>query len=178
MDIQEYFKGLISDQQFSKALNRQHYTFAHKLMPYIVENHFHELVSKVVDESAQSWILQLWNQCSEISIPEYTAVICPTCHFIKPFDELGLIYIAMPAPRVSTEAAYIAVCFLIDKSVPSEWLRSYYTLELGLATSAYWVLGEWENSNHINRGEFKHEPTIKNFLTTVIAEAKSRWDCL
>lgn len=175
MDIQEYFKGLISDQQFSKTLNQQHYAFAHKLMPYIVENHFQELVSKVVDKSAQNWILQLWNECSELSIPEYTAVVYPISHFIKQSDELGLIYITMPAPRVSPEAAYAAVIFSIDNVLPSNWLRSYFTLELGLATSAHWMLGEWDNSNHINRGEFKHEPTIKNFLATVIEEGKSRW---
>ncbi len=65
MDIQEYFKGLISDQQFSEALNQQHYTFAHKVIPYIVENHFPELVTKVGNESAQSWISQVWNECME-----------------------------------------------------------------------------------------------------------------
>jgi hypothetical protein len=176
MDIQEYFKGLISNQQFSDGLHRQHYVFAHQLMPYIVENQFSELVSKVANESAQSWISQVWNECSDISISNYTAVVHPTFHFMNPSDELGLIYIAMPAPRVPPEAAYAAVIFLIDNGSPSEWLRSYFTLELGLAKSAYWVLGGWDNCNHVNLGEFKYEPNIKNFLTTVIAVGKSRWD--
>lgn len=175
MNIQEYFKGLISNQQFSETLNQQHYAFAHKLMPYIVENNFQELVSKVIDKSAQNWILELWNKCSNIPIDDYTALVYPICNFTKYSDEIGLIYIAMPAPRVSPEAAYIAVIFFIDEDLPSEWLRSYFTLELGLATSAHWILGEWDNSNHINRGEFKHKPTLKNFLTAVIAEGKNRW---
>lgn len=175
MDIQEYFKGLISDQQFSEVLHRQHYTFAHKLMPYIVENHFPEIVSKIANESAESWISQVWNECSDISIPLYTGVVHPTFHFMNPSDELGIIYIAMPAPRVASEAVYAAVIFLIDNGSPSEWLRNYFTLELGLAKSAYWVLGGWDDSNHINLGEFKYEPTIENFITTVIAISKSRW---
>lgn len=175
MEIQEYFKGLISNQQFSEALHRQHYSFAHKFMPYIVENHFPELVSKIANESAQSWIVQVWNECCDLSIPEYTAIAYPTFHFINPSDELGLIYIDMPTPRVATEAAYAAVIFLINNGSPSEWLRSYFTLELGLAKSAYWLLGGWDNSTHINLGEFKSEPTIQNFLTTVIAVGTSKW---
>ncbi|WP_016949455.1 hypothetical protein [Anabaena sp. PCC 7108] len=175
MDIQEYFKGLISDQQFSENLNQQHYKFAHQLMPYIVENNFNDLVSKVIDKSAQNWILQLWNKYSELPIPNYTALVYPICNFTKHSDNIGIIYITMPAPRVSPEAAYMAVIFKIDNDPPSEWLRSYFTLELAVTTSAYWTLAEWENSNHINLGEFKYEPTLKNFLTTVIVESKRRW---
>lgn len=175
MDIQEYFKGLINNQQFSEMLNQQHYTFAHKLMPSIVDNHFQELVNKVINKSAQDWILKLWKECSDIQIINYTALVYPICNFTRHSENIGLIYITMPAPRVSPEAAYIAVIFLIDDDLPSDWLRSYFTLELGLAASAYWTLGEWDNSNHINLGEFKDEPSLNNFLTTVIEEGKSRW---
>ncbi|MBN4003862.1 hypothetical protein [Nostoc sp. LPT] len=175
MDIQEYFNGVINNQQLNEMLNQQHYTFAHKIMPYIVENNFQELVSKVIDKSAQDWILQLWNKCSGIQNYNYTSLIYPICNFTRHSEDIGLIYIAMPAPRVSPEAAYIAVIFLIDDDLPSDWLRSYFTLELGLAASAYWTLGEWDNSNHINLGNFKAQPNLNNFLTTVIAEIQSRW---
>lgn len=175
MDIQEYFKGLINNQQFSEMLNQQHYTFAHKLMPSIVDNHFQELVNKVINKSAQDWILKLWNECSDIQIINYTALVYPICNFTRHSKDIGLIYITMPAPRVSPEAVYIAVIFLIDDDLPSDWLRSYFTLGLGLAASAYWTLGEWDSSNHINLGEFKDEPSLNNFLTTVIEEGKSRW---
>jgi hypothetical protein len=175
MDIQEYFKGMISNQQFSKVLNQQHYSFAHKIMPYIVENHFSDLVSKISDQSAQSWILQLWSECSEISISEYTTVVHPTYHFIQPSNGVGLIYIVMPPPRVSPEVLYAAVIFFMDDDSPSEWLRGYFTLELGLSTSVYWILGEWNDSNHINLGEFKYEVTPENFLKAVVAEAQKRW---
>jgi hypothetical protein len=38
-----------------------------------------------------------------------------------------------------------------------------------------WTIGKWDDSNHINLGEFKYEPTPENFLTPVIAEAKKKW---
>lgn len=179
MDMQEYFKLLISDQELSTALNKQHYCFAHRMMPYIVENHFHDLVNKVINESAQSWILDLWNQSNEatqLSLSEYTALIHPKTHFVQASEELGVILIAMPTPRVSPEAAYAAVVFAFDQHYPpSQWLRGYFTLELGVDTSVHWTLGEWDSSGHINRGEFKYEPTVKNFLAVIVAEGESRW---
>ncbi|GET40032.1 hypothetical protein [Microseira wollei] len=81
----------------------------------------------------------------------------------------------MPAPRVSPEAASAAIVFLINDGLSSEWLRCYFTLELALSTSVYWVLGEWDSSGHKNLGAFKLEPTLENFLTTVVAEGKRRW---
>ncbi|MGB3693192.1 MAG: hypothetical protein WA865_20005 [Spirulinaceae cyanobacterium] len=175
MDFQEYLKGMISDQKFSEVLHKQHYSFAHKIIPYIVENHFPELVSKILDQSVQSWILQLWNEYAEISIPEYTKAVYPTCNFIQPSDNVGLIYFVMPSPRVSPEVLYAAAIFFMDDDAPSEWLRGYFTLELGLSTSAYWTLCEWDDSNHINLGGFEYEPTLENFLKVVIAEAKKKW---
>lgn len=145
------------------------------MMPYIVRNHFHDLVSKVINKSAQDWILQLWCEGSEIPGSNYASLVHPKCHFIQPSDEIGVILISMPAPRVPTEAAHIAVVFLVDKHrSPSEWLRYYFTLELGLGTSAYWVLGAWDNSSHINLGGFEYEPTVENFLAVAVAEGQRR----
>ncbi|MFM2060349.1 MAG: hypothetical protein RLZZ507_19 [Cyanobacteriota bacterium] len=175
MDISEYFKGLISNQQFSENLNQQHYNFAHQLMPYVVENNFPDLLNRVINESAQNWLLQIWNKYSDLEIPSYTALVHPICSSINHSEDIGLIYITMPAPRVSPEVAYIAIVFKIDNDSPSDWLRSYFTLELGLTTSAYWTLGEWNKSNHINLGEFMYEPTLNNFLVTVMTEFKRRW---
>lgn len=174
MDIQEYFKGMMSAQEFSETLNQQHYSFAHKLMPYIVENHFSKLVRKFSDQSAQAWILQLWNKCSEISISEYTEAVYPSCHFVQPSNEIGVIYLVMPSPRVNPEALYAAVVFFTSIDSPSEWLRAYFTLELGLSTSPYWTLGEWDEAGHNNLGEFEYEVTLENFLKVVIAVANRR----
>ena len=138
MNINEYLSGLISEQQFSDAVNKQHYSFAHRIMPYIVKNHFHDLVSKVINESAQDWILQIWREGYVVTGSNYSALVHPTCHFIQPSDGIGVILISMPAPRVPSEAVYTAVMFEVNKHrLPSEWLRYYFTLELGLATSAY-----------------------------------------
>jgi hypothetical protein len=168
--------GLISNKQFSEAVNQQHYSFAHKMMPYIVKNHFHDLVSKVIDKSAQDWILRLWDDSSEIPSSTYTTLVHPKCHFIPPSDDIGVILISMPAPRVCTEAIYTAVVFAVEKHrSPFEWLRYYFTLELGLSTSAHWVLGAWDDSGHKNFGEFKYEPTVENFLAVVVAEGPKKW---
>jgi hypothetical protein len=175
MDIQEYLNNQMNPQELAEMVHKQHYAFCHVLMPHIVENYFEDLVNKIIDESAQSWILELWNNSFDNSIPEYTQVIYPKCNFVKTTDGIGLIYFIMPAPRVSPESAYTVVVFSIDDDSPSNWLRSYFTLELGIAISPYWILGEWNNSEHINRGEFELEPTIENFLATVVAEAKNRW---
>jgi hypothetical protein len=80
----------------------------------------------------------------------------------------------MPAPRVPTEAAYAAVMFAVDKNrLPSEWLRYYFTLELALDTSAHWVLGAWDDSNHLNFGDFEYEPTVENFLKIIVSKCGS-----
>ncbi len=175
MDIQEYFKGLMSDDKLSEILNKQHYGFAHELMPYIVQNHFQDLLNHVVNKTADNWIMQLWNKYSDNSMDEYNSLIYPTYHFAKPTEELELIYFVMPAPRKSPEAAYTAILFMMDDSLPSQWIRSYFTLELALAEAPYWVLGEWDNSQHINLGTFEFEPTLENFLARVVSEGKDRW---
>lgn len=54
--------------EFGEKLHRQHYDFAHKLIPEIVQNYFDELISKVINDSAQEWILQLWNNCADDTI--------------------------------------------------------------------------------------------------------------
>lgn len=176
MNIQEIFSGLITDQQFGEAINKQHYSFVHVTMPYIVKNHFHDLIGMVNNDSAQDWILQIWCDSSEILNSDYAALVYPKCHLIKPSDEIGIILISMPDPRVPTEAAYTAVVFAEDKYCsPSEWLRYYFTLELGLDSSAYWVLGAWDDSNHLNLGKFEYEPTIENFLSVVLVKGQKMW---
>jgi hypothetical protein len=120
--------------------------------------------------------LRIWREGYEITGSHYSDLVHPTCHFIQPSDGIGVFLISMPAPRVPSEAAYTAVVFAVDKHrSPLEWLRYYFTLELGLDTSAYWVLGEWDNSTHLNLGTFKYEPTVENFLTVVVAEGQRRW---
>ncbi|WP_026733511.1 hypothetical protein [Fischerella sp. PCC 9605] len=186
MDDQESIREKLREMMFieqdgqielSDKLHKQHYDFAHKLLPNIIDNYFPELLSRVVNNSVQDWILQLWNNCADDSILNYCTAIYPTCKFVKPSDEIGLIYFVMPAPRANPEAAYTAVIFLIDDDSPSEWLRSYFTLELGayIIPPVHWILGEWDNLKHINRGKFKLEPTLENFLATVIEEAQNTW---
>ena len=146
MNIQEYFQGLMSDDQLNEILNKQHYSFAHELMPYVMENHFQDLLNHVVNKTVDDWITQLWNKYSDNSMSEYNSLICPTYHFAKPTKELSLIYFVMPAPRKSPEAAFVAILFMMDDSLPSQWRRSYFTLELALTAAPYWVLGGWDNS--------------------------------
>lgn len=62
MDIQEYLKGLMSNDKLIEILNKQHYGFVHELMPYIVQNHFQDLLNHVVNKTADNWIMQLWNK--------------------------------------------------------------------------------------------------------------------
>ena len=179
MSIQEYISGLISDQQFSDAVNKQHYSFAHRMMPYIVENHFHDLLSKCINESAQDWILQIWREGDEIAGSSYATLVYPVCCLTQPSDEFGVILISMPAPRVPSEAVYAAVMFAVDKSrLPSEWLRYYFTLELALDTSAHWVLGAWDDSKHLNFGDFEYEPTVENFLKVIVAKCEQMWEVI
>jgi hypothetical protein len=175
MNIEEYLSELMSDDELSNLLSKQHYNFAHKLMPYIVENHFQDILNHVVNKTADSFVVQLWNEYSDDSMSEYNSLVYPTYHFAKPTEELELIYFVMPSPRKITEAAYTAILFMMDNSLPFQWRRSYFTLELGLAEAPYWVLGEWKNSQHINLGTFELEPTLENFLKRVVLEGENRW---
>lgn len=180
MNLQEYFNSMISNEQCSTILHKQHYCFAHQMMPYVVENHFQELVRKAIDETAQDWILHLWNQSNEftqVPLADYSAFVHPEVSFVQlEADEIGVIFFTMPSPRISPEAIYSAVVFAFEEGYsPSQWLRCYFTLELSVDTAIAWTLGEWKNSKHLNLGKFKYEPTIKNFLTAIVTESQKRW---
>lgn len=45
-------------EKLQELLHRQHYAFAHRILPYVVENQFDELVLRIADGSFQEWILQ------------------------------------------------------------------------------------------------------------------------
>jgi hypothetical protein len=176
VDIRNYLSAFVSDEQFSHEASKQHYSFAHGVMPYIVENHFHDLVAKVIDESAQNWLFQVWCEDFEITGSNYSALVYPRCQFVRPVDEVGVVLISMPAPRVPPEAVYAAVVFNINEEQdPSQWLRYYFTLELGLGTSVNWIIGEWNDSAHMNLGEFENDLTVESFLDFVVSKGQERW---
>jgi hypothetical protein len=159
---------IISNQEFEKSLNEQHYNFAHRIVPHLIDNYFSELVNSCINKTAQDWIVKIWNDCLNNSHNQYTSLVYPTCNILMQSDKIGLIYFVMPAPRIPPEAAYSTAIFIKEKTSPTKWQRRYFTLELGLANSAYWVLGEWKNFVHHNYDNFEPEPTLQNFLTQVL----------
>ncbi len=182
--------GQVGAEQLGKLIHRQHYDFAHKVIPYIIENHADNLISGLADNSTQEWLCRIWNDGGDSVLNNYSAAVYPACQFVKASEEIGLVYFVMPAPRTSGEALYTAIVFLMDEDLPSTWLWRYFTLELGsylvslphLSISiddpdpaVGWTFAEWSDSQHINRGKFEYEPTLNNFLAVVISEAKSDW---
>ena len=180
----------VGAEKLRKFLHRQHYDFAHKLVPYIIGEHFDELISGLTNNLNQEWICRIWKNSGDATLANYSVAVYPLCQFIKASDEIGVIYFVMPAPRTTGEALYTSIVFLMDEDSPSTWLWRYFTLELGslLVSSSYlkistedaepsvnWTFAEWDDSNHINRGKFEFEPTLDNFLTAAVAEAKSDW---
>lgn len=192
--IQERLKetrriGQVGNEHLGELLHRQHYDFAHKVVPYVIKEYFEELVNQLVNGSVQEWINQLWTNNVDDTLINYSVAVHPVCQYAKASEEIGLIYFIMPAPRTTGEALYTAIVFLMDEDSPSTWLWRYFTLELGvylvpsylLTASAddgdltRWTFAEWNESNHINRGKFKLEPTLDNFLAVVLNEAESDW---
>ncbi|NJL19713.1 MAG: hypothetical protein HC895_01035 [Leptolyngbyaceae cyanobacterium SM1_3_5] len=185
--------GEISAAKLQELLHRQHYDFAHKLIQHLVEKQFSDLIASCINGSIQDWISQIWSKnAGDNSLCYYSLAVQPVCQFVKMSDELGLIYFTMPAPRTTGEALYTAIAFLMDENQPSDWLRRYFTLELGAYSipssspllditrededpPVGWTFAEWENFSHINRGKFKHEPTLKNFLSAIVTEVKDDW---
>ncbi len=182
--------GQASAEQLEEFLHRQHYNFAHKLVPYIIEKHCDELIAGLQDDSTQQWIYQIWKDSGDVALANYSAALYPICQVIKASDEIGVVYFVMPAPRTPGEALYMCIVFLMDDDLPSTWLRRYFTLELGTLfvpsslvkvtsgdeeRSAPWFFAEWEETNHINKGTFTLEPTLNNFLSVSVAEAQSGW---
>jgi hypothetical protein len=182
--------GQAGAEQLAELLHRQHYDFAHKLVPYIIREHFDDLISGLANNSTQQWICRIWKDSGDASLANYSAAAYPTCQFIKASDEIGVVYFVMPTPRTSGEALYTSIVFLMDEDLPSTWLWRYFTLELGslLVSSPHlkiskegedpsvdWTFAEWDDSSHINRGKFELEPTLNNFLAAAVAEAQSDW---
>lgn len=177
-------------EELQELLHRQHYVFAHRILPYVVENQFDELVSHIEDGSVQEWILQGWKDVGENQLTVYSTVVQPVCQFVKPTEEIGVVYFLMPSPRTTGEAVYTAIVFLIDDSASKSWLRRYFTLELGAffspstssmlldaesPRSVHWTFAEWSNSEHSNYGSFNEAPTLENFLKSAINKAASGW---
>jgi hypothetical protein len=146
--------GQAGTEQLEELLHRQHYDFVHKVVPYLIENHFDELIAKISNGSVQEWITQIWNNSGDTPLENYSASVQPVCKFIKASEEIGVIYFLMPAPRTTGETLYTAIIFLIDEDLPSLWLRRYFTLELGayfLPSSKLRMLGEEVNSSDFSR---------------------------
>ncbi|WP_338460891.1 hypothetical protein VZH09_06695 [Synechococcus elongatus IITB7] len=190
--ISENLKKIIqmsesSEREVSDCLHRQHYDFAHKIVPYIIVECFDDLIAGTEDDSAQKWFHQIWQDNGHTLLSSYSVVIYPEFSFLKISDEIGVGYFVMPAPRNRGEVVYGSIVFLIDAESPSTWLRRYYTLELGLPLiptadlpaalqesnpTTYWVLGEWDNYKHLNHGRFDLEPKLSNFISASVQEAQ------
>jgi hypothetical protein len=177
--------GQAGAEHLGELLHRQHYDFAHKTVPYVIENHFDTLISSVSDGTIQEWIFQIWNNSGDDVLVNYSIAVHPDCKFLKISEDIGVIYFVMPAPRPQGETLYTAIVFLMDEDLPSTWLRRYFTLELGSYvpstllengnSSVHWTFAEWADSCHLNRGSFKFQPTLENFLGAAVNEAESTW---
>ena len=71
--------GQAGAEKLGDLLHRQHYDFAHKLVPYIIEKHFDELISGLADNSSQEWICRIWKDSGNVTLANYSvAVHCVT----------------------------------------------------------------------------------------------------
>jgi hypothetical protein len=188
MDDQEIEKmmliGETGTKQLEQLLHRQHYDFAHKLVPYLTWERFDELIHAFETDSAQEWINEIWSNTGDSPLESFSVAAYPICKLQKISEEIGVIYFVMPAPRTTGEVVYSSIVFLMDQQPSSLWLRRYFTLELGAHISfssssevppAYWVLAEWDNSQHSNYGEFPSSPTLSNFVSKIIDIAEKDW---
>jgi hypothetical protein len=168
--------GQAGKEQLVELLHRQHYDFAHKLVPCIIMEHFDDLISSLTDNSTQQWICQIWRDNGDATLVNYSTAVYPTCQFIRASDEIGVVYFVMPTPRTTAEALYTSIVFLMNEDLPSTWLWRYFTLELGSLfvpspylqvsiedgdSSVSWIFAEWDDSSH--------------FLSAAVAEAQSDW---
>ncbi len=161
--------------EIEKSLHDQHYYFAHILIPNIIENNFWSLIKSISENNLQEYMLDLWNGCASDVFPDYSKIIYPTCDYIKKFDNIGIIYINMPAPRQASEAVYSTILFLIDNS-SNDWKRSYFTLEFGWQR---WAFKGWSDSfthcSYESEFDFGLEPNLDNFINISMKTALKIW---
>jgi hypothetical protein len=162
----------IESNRIGKELHDQHYQFAHRIIPCIVESQFDELIHCFSQNTLQDWIIQIWQGLIDDSLDYYSSCVFPFCDFVKSGENIGVIYFQMPSPRQAAEALYTAIVFLIDDESPSTWLRCYFTLEMGCQR---WLLGRWENDEHHNLGEFPFQPTIDAFISHIVLQSQLDW---
>lgn len=103
--------GEAGAERLGESLHRQHYSFAHKLVPCIIEEHFDDLISGLADGSSQEWICRIWKDHGDVTLANYSSAVYPVCQFIKASNEIGVVYFVMPAPRTSGEALYTGIVF-------------------------------------------------------------------
>lgn len=176
--------GESGTKQLEELLHRQHYDFAHKLVPYLIWERFDELINAFEIDAAQQWINEIWSNLGNTPLESLSIVVYPICQLKKISEQIGVIYFVMPAPRTTGEVVYSGIVFLMDQEPPELWLRRYFTLELGAYTSssyslesspAHWTLAEWDTSIHSNYGSFPLSPTLSNFLSKIIDVSKRGW---
>ena len=85
----------IESNRIGKVLHDQHYQFAHRVIPHILENQFDELIHCFSQNTMQDWIVQIWQDLSDDSLDYYSSYVFPLCDFVKSEENMGVTALSL-----------------------------------------------------------------------------------
>ena len=154
----------------SLSPRRQHYDFAHRLLPKLIADSPDRVLDILAGEQGDSFLEQMWRFAAD-GVPEDQRIAAKPVRHVR---HLGLgqlaVVLTLPAPAAVTEAHL--VCIVAAR--PSG--TRYFTLELGMeipAESARTVFCEWTEGKHVNFGSGP-PAEIGAFLDCIEAQVSPR----
>lgn len=149
---------------------RQHYDFAHRILPKLIAESPDRVLDILAGEQGDSFLEQMWKHASE-AVPEDQRIAERPARHVRhlPLGRMAVV-IALPTPLAVTEAHFVAVVAAAPKSV------RYFTLELGVDypnEEPRTVFCEWTGGSHMNFGSGP-AAELGAFLDTIEARISPR----
>lgn len=174
MNLKSFFGGkkeVARPDAARPEARRQHYLFAHRLMPQVAHQWGANTVLLLDDPAAAPGFLERrWAECAEGLPPNELVAPNELRASVHQSDDQLAAVIALPAPIAVTEAYFVAIACQIPPQPPADKSEAslenyraglaqmpvqYWTLEWGFTLDQpRTVLGMWTNEGaHLNLGD-------------------------
>ena len=154
----------------SLSPRRQHYDFAHRLLPKLLADSPDRVLDILAGDQGEAFLEQMWRFAAD-GVPEDQRIAAKPVRHVR---HLGMgqlaVVLALPAPEAVTEAHLVAIVAARPK------VTRYFTLEHGMeipADSARTVCCEWTEGKHVNFGTGP-APEVGAFLDWIEAHVSPR----
>jgi hypothetical protein len=153
---------MTTDFQTNVPRRKQHYMFAHKLLPSILSNEPANFIG-TLEKGGNDFLYYLWDRLgSYLKESDLVAREGLDCQINQLDDDTTIALVTLPPPQKLTEAYFVAAVYRPP-------MTRFITLEYADQTPERirTFLCEWKGNYHSNLGNGP-EPTLGAFFETVV----------